>query len=413
MTRRRPAAALVAGALVLTLAGVPAAGSPMAAFCQVVVPSPEFARDRTVFCVYRDDSTTPMRLAVSTDGGRTWVPARAEGLTRDGLGIGLGIALSPAYAQDRTLFATVNTGTYTSRDNGATFTLVDSLASAGRQGNPVPFVATGPSLPGVPSAARATRLYLAYAATHRAARVDVAARRHEPAAGAPLASLFGFVAHPGGLLALGYETTGLGERVAVVYGCSPTLLCAKQFVFPAGVEPGTTSGLPVQPALDARTVVVRMYDAAGRVRLWRSVDAGRTFAPWAAADTLLAAANRSSGSRPSVTMAVDPGNRRRVYLRVSTFPRYGAVWAPDAPPAEQLFRSDDAGTTWHRVAFARGEGQRGPRGSLPWTAPTAGEEGSAVVAATGSALFAVGYAPWAPGTVFCSRDGGVHWSRSC
>lgn len=75
---------------------------PERAITQIVV-SPAYAEDQTLF-VLMDDAL----LYCSTDGGQTW--SRVQGGLPTGNGVTLDVAFSPAYATDGTLFAGGHTG---------------------------------------------------------------------------------------------------------------------------------------------------------------------------------------------------------------------------------------------------------------------------------------------------------------
>ncbi len=74
--------------------------------------SPAFARDRTMFSAGLEDGA-----AVSTDGGVTWIAANA-GLDDTAV---VSLAVSPHYRHDRALYAATASGLYRSRDGAATW----------------------------------------------------------------------------------------------------------------------------------------------------------------------------------------------------------------------------------------------------------------------------------------------------
>ena len=77
-----------------------------------LVLSPAFAQDRTLFVAGPQDG-----VSVSEDGGRTWAERNA-GLDDAAL---LGLAVSPAYARDRTLYVASASGIHVSHDAAATW----------------------------------------------------------------------------------------------------------------------------------------------------------------------------------------------------------------------------------------------------------------------------------------------------
>lgn len=102
--------------------------------------SPAFSRDRTVFTAGLEDG-----VAVSEDGGASWAP-RNTGLPATAFGL----ALSPRYADDQTLYAATTEGLYRGRDAAATWQRVDdspalAVVTAAVAGDgPIPVLAALP-----------------------------------------------------------------------------------------------------------------------------------------------------------------------------------------------------------------------------------------------------------------------------
>jgi len=108
-----------------------------------LVVSPDFARDRTLFASIGNFDTsristtllgvsirTKDRVIRSTDGGATW--SRVDrGLPRH-WGLGIRLAISPDYANDRTLFAATAEGLFHTTDRGATWILIGECAGLDR-----------------------------------------------------------------------------------------------------------------------------------------------------------------------------------------------------------------------------------------------------------------------------------------
>ena len=77
-----------------------------------LVLSPAFAEDQTLFAAGPQDG-----VSVSKDGGQTWAEC-TDGLDDPAV---LGLAISPAYADDHTLYAATAAGVHVSRDGAATW----------------------------------------------------------------------------------------------------------------------------------------------------------------------------------------------------------------------------------------------------------------------------------------------------
>jgi hypothetical protein len=73
--------------------------------------------------------------------------------------------------------------------------------------------------------------------------------------------------------------------------------------------------------------------------------------------------------------------------------------------------------TWRRVGFQRALFQPGSPGNLPWNQSARGDDGLGMAATPDGRLFAVGikYGPngYYRFDVWCSLDGGVHWTERC
>jgi photosystem II stability/assembly factor-like uncharacterized protein len=95
-------------------------GLPPVESVTALVLSPAFAQDQTLFA-----GTDGGRLFKSTDGGRVWQSVRG-GFESDGWPI-YAIALSPTYVQDQTLYVgTYGNGLWRSTDGGHTWTAANS-----------------------------------------------------------------------------------------------------------------------------------------------------------------------------------------------------------------------------------------------------------------------------------------------
>lgn len=413
---RLAAAAAVAVSVALSVPGAAAAPVP----CEAVVASPTFARDRTAACLYRKDSNSPMLLAMSTDGARSWRTVAMTGLARpEGVpGIDLVVRFSPAYATDRTLLAVTGNGLFLSTDRGETFSLVDGLVSGGGFGNPLVYLADAPAAT-APVTGTGKHLYVLFAAGYRSALVDATARWHQPVSAVPDGSTVRFALGARSPVAFGYTDDPLTQdRVLAAYRCTADFSCAdKLFSFPRGVQFAGNGGNEQVQALRDGSLIVTLIDGARDVHVWRSSDGGATFAVWKPVDAVLAPVNRTSEGAPRVSVMPDTANSKRLFMRVTGGPAHGK-WAKDAPPAEQVFRSDDAGRTWRRLGYQRAVFQPGRRGTLPWNEATADLMGIVPTGDSRTLLVAATYT--SPGEasqnwtgVYCSRDSGVHWSRTC
>jgi hypothetical protein len=406
MRVHRPFAAFAALAVIGGGAAEAAAPPPM---CDVVLVSPAYQRDRTMVCVHPDSQAARV-LAVSTNAGRTWRDPAMSGLVRPAgpSAIPMTVTFSPAFAEDRALFATTGSGTYVSTNLGATFTPVDALTKAGAIDNPVAFVGRMTSLP--VGADSGPRVLLAYAG-QLAALIDPAGGVRSPVVGVPGRGALRFVVFPSpsapaGAVAVVNESDVPSGDHAAVYRCDAALTCAEPlFAFPAGIRFGLDSRLRLLPD---RSLVALLVDGHGVPQVWRSTDGGATFTAWQSVHKLLPAGD-GTAIPPTLAFAATAARPRRVYLRVETsMPSTG--WRPGAPPASQLFRTDDAGVTWHRVAYARTLGQPGPRGTLPWQlGPGAGRQ---IQLTPDGRLLADGSAE-ALATTWCSLDGGLRWTAGC
>lgn len=392
-------------ALVGTLPGTAVAAVPPT--CEGLVVSPAYRRDRTVFCVYAAPDATRV-LAVSVNGGRTWRTAAMTGLLRPaGLsGIALTLSVSPQFGTDRALFATTGSGTFLSADLGQSFRLVDAFTKPVADGNPVPFV--GKVAP-LPLGDAAPRLLLAYAGTQLPALIDPADGTRRPATGVPGRGALRFVVRasasaPDGALAIVNEPDGTTDH-AVVYRCDASLTCAvPSFAFPSRTRFALHSRIALLP--DGSLVAVLSKGGAADT-VWRSTDGGATFAAWTPLTRILDAAERAGGDRPMVKLAATPGLPRRLYARVEVS-QPPTRWRAGAPPASQLFRSDDGGGTWRRVGYGRAQSQPGPHGNLPWWSSHPGE----IELAPDGRLFASGSNEFLA-TTWCSLDGGKRWYAGC
>lgn len=396
---------MVAG-VVLVAAGLtpPPASAAVPPACEVITESPGYRRDRTLLCVHRSSSSTPKMLAVSRDGGRGWRNPAMTGLARTGpTDVKISAAFSPSFARDRMLFATVSSGTYVSTDLGETFTLLDPTIQGGYDGNPVPVLLPRLSLaPGSDTPS----VHLANAARFPSV-VEVESRMHRPVTGIPGLGARAFLAgRDNTVLALVHEVEAPVRQVAL-YRCDETLTCADRlFAFPTDL-----TVYRVQPMPDGSVVAI-LRTESDDATVWRSADGGRTFAKWDAVDAVLRSANAVTDRPVDLAVTSNAAFPGRWFLRVETSPTTPGKWPAAAPPATQLFRSDDSGRHWRRVAFRRDDEQSGPRGNAPWEDTGRGDNRALLHLTSDGRLLAAGASRTAI-TMFCSLDGGVRWTLGC
>lgn len=392
--------ALVAGLL------APAAGAaPVRVACDHLVVSPTVARDRTVFCVH---TVAPLAVATSHDLGRTWRRVEPRGFLEGDEQAFNGLIPSPTYATDRLVYLQTKEALYSSVDDGATLSLADAAGGA--------FTA----LPSITALRRVAPASAASGGVLLAQSFQVAPPDlllppgRTKAVGAPglvetvLAAPPGDGPHAGAVLALGRDlatllTGGLPVRIQdVLYGCTPELACpTARARFPVGEY---VEDVYLSPDF-ARTGVVHAVTARGDGyrRLWISRDGGATVEPVPSAQRILDAAGRTS----AVRVVSDPRRPRRLYLR---------VWGPDTrdTPAEQMFRSDDAGRSWRRLGFQRGGSGRfgaGMRG-WPYGSGYARGDDEAMAVLPDGAVLAIGMDAGVR-RLYCSTDDARTWRAAC
>lgn len=396
----------------LTLAALLAAPAPTAAAaplasCHAAAFSPAFARDRTVFCLTNTEDGG-VRLYESRDGGRTW-SAKASVVRRHVSYPDL--ILSPAYPEDPTLFVvSANDGMWVSRDGGRSFAAEQEgpmwsaeRASAYVENVPLPraaFVEAPVALigSGVFDASAGSRTVVGTPgpALHYVVPPDYAISRSA--------------------VGITWETNGPADWLAArgnsvkAYACHGDFVCT-QLVHDFG------DGSPVHvQRIGVRDTVVVTIGSRGAgssgVRAWRSRDFGWTWQRWSGVERLF----QSGSERPAVHMTAVPDRAGRLFAEVDVPGAKGRGGAP----ARSVWRSDDDGATWRRVAYARGPEQPRPgEGTLPWNDPgeSIAQAGPVISAQPGGLLYGlgarkVGDRVTAP-RLWCSRDAGRTWRTSC
>lgn len=380
--------------------------------CESVVVSPAYRTDRTLVCVHRGPDHARI-LAVSRDRGRTWHVPAMSGLVRPpGLsGVKISVALSPRFGADRALYATTGSGTFVSTDFAETFGPVDALTKPSDRANPVAFVGRPAPLP--TGAVSEPTVLLAHAGGRMSGIIDPRERTRRIAIGVPGVGAMLFVVPPvadapaGSLTIVNEEAAvGDGPSHAQVYRCDAALTCAERlFTFPDGHLFSVTAQLLRHPDGSFVAVLSGDDEPHGSTRVWRSTDGGATFTPWRAVERLLAP-SEAGVAPPYVAFASDAAAPRRVYLRVETAVGMHGWWK-SAPPASQIFRSDDAGATWRRVGYSFALGQPGKRPTFPWRA------GGWMLQVTPDGRLLADGGNDAVDTTWCSVDGGRRWYAGC
>lgn len=462
----------VVAALVLTTPSPGTAGQVYAPRCHRLALSPAFAKDGTAFCVtwVRKPATysTPVPGLVqptpgtkdvglyrTTDRGQSWRRLETD-LPWDVDTVPGGLALSPLYATDKLLAIHVsNFGVYTSSDGGEHFVPADPAAvtAFGRPpfgGYLTPFTQTaGPRTSAAfaffdPSVALAEQDPnhdpLLRAGWNGNSAIVPAPGGHVPVTGAPGLSQSGFqLSRTFGAGGDGYVLTTHVESYEgllaatwrwALWACGATLDCTEQrTVFPDNWgawdlvlrDPaGRRLGILLAERLTGE------QDRPPRLRAWESADGGATWRPWAALERILAPfvraaerAPRFTAQVPAVYVAVEPAKQQRVVVRVTGAwtdaegkPVDASPYLPS--PGEQVWVSDDGGTTFRRTAYGPSYAQRG-RGTLPWQGADATSDLTLEVAPDGR-IFTDGFETRRGRVVYaglyCSRDG-RRWARFC
>lgn len=383
-----------------------AAGSPPPQPCAHVAASPAFARDRTVFCAgtVTTDGLTPagLGIVVSTNGGRTWRKASASGLPQDKGVVIDGLLVSPRYANDRTVVVNVRLhGLYQSSDGGESFT---PLLPASVRG--VTAFVGGMSAAGGDAVAARTMLLVPSGAAQLPLVVDTATRTAQPVPGAPAVAVGAVVSPAWATDGTALLFTDAGTSGAVTaYGCNVAFDCRTRLGrLPAGYT--FEQAWPAADFTTSKTLFVKARSGSGRSRLYVSRDGGSSFTAMSEANRLLDAhvERPSRDPHPVASIATGRPGSARVWMRV-----YGSPHA--SLPAAELYRSDDNGRRWTRVAYGR-IAQKGPRGTMQDVRVPPGQFNSLIAATPDDVVFVNGIARggW---TASCSNDRGRTWSTFC
>ena len=365
--------------------------------CQEVAFSPDFGRDRTMWCSesVADDGAYVYR---STDAGRSWGPG-TQVQWGNGRQFMARVIASPMYAVDRRVVVWTIDGLFESRDGGVSFS-AEPVAMPNME--PAPYVET--MLTGRPRAAfvygygdgtydsEFGRRSVAGAPSHEVIRYLVPSsfpqKREAIAVAIPA-----FVVHSG------TANTTTNEATSAIR-CSGDFLCTEKAYDFGRIFLHVVDDLG---RADQHYVVGREYTRApdgsfpqNKVRAWRTNDAGRTWTGWPSVERLLNV--RPAGSHWTITAAPDS---RRLFLSVASVVKSGPDdrYDTDDTYAMSLWRSDDDGATWSRL-------------SVPWTRPPGLHEVT-LTAQAGGRLYATGSRGGFTG-LFCSFDSGRTWrAGSC
>lgn len=392
--------------------------APITPDCSVLALSPGFDADGSGFCagwVVVDVAAQrgEWRFYVTKDGGRAWARPAASGLAVPEQSRVDQIVVSPLYETDRTVFLHSTEGIWKTTDDGATFSLVNALANPG-DGRLAPYVEPV----GIPVAQSGEpHTAFAYANYEMTAKIDPPL--HAPVAASPENETQFLLPRdfPNGPGFVFTQSTG-GDAIGPVvsaWSCNGQLVCAEELhAFPAGY----TLGYAWLGPLDEVYVELRpsplLFDEPVP-RMWRSVDGGQTFEAWDSLDDVLEPLHEQDLFAARVGIASHPKFPGRLFAYVTADPERSAGSVPPAPPGEQIFRSDDGGDSWRRVAWGLGFGQTGLPGTLPWNAHKRPERHAFIELTGNGRLFvqALQFGGESYEGPFCSISWGRAWARTC
>jgi hypothetical protein len=426
-----------AAALAALAALAPAGASPLGAAegpdgCQLVAFSPNVASDHLGLCVgFTTDFTgaspqftVAYAVYATHDLGHTWGPVPAAGLIPDDFSTLGGVAFSPAFATDHTIFLQTVTadggGVFASTDLGASWASVDStvadqlddleaLAPTGVAGTPA-------TLPTAVSVARPST-------------GDEVARTvgplHASAAGSPDDDV-DYVPAANVMLArtstAATETDATHEH-ATLYGCDAQLTCTTVLhAWPRGELPERAWSAPDYARSHELVVLTRGLDPYRTLHAWVSHDGGAHVTAWTSLNRLLADHARRDGGGVQASVAWRAGSPRSRYVRIASQTGHYS-----AGPYDAIYRSTDSGATWRRLAARHcalvAETVK-CAGEEPWEEATGYAarhladlsvlpDGRLVVVGVGMDIAPVtNLVSFYFGT-FCSVDDGKHWAKDC
>jgi hypothetical protein len=399
-------------ALALLAAGTvgPARAAAPSVVCETVALSPNFAKDKTMFCAYSalaaNRLSDPVLLYRSTNAGRTWSsPVTVSSEPGDFVG---NLYVSPTYPVDHTLFVETYSGGYVSTDSGKTFSRIGN----GLQFSPffaTVFTDEAPAGPVRPQLITVDAVFDPLLTPYRGLSRPLL----NPATGA---MAMHYLVPP--------DFASAGNAVLIAEGGMDAdddaqlraLACNRQFVctdpiytFPMpsnGKDPYLDYTGAIYPGAKDNYVVTKTDDDFPVWQVLRTPDNGQTWQSWTSVEKLL----RGAHYYTEAFVFGSPDAPNRLFLRISTLDE----GARDGVPQEQLFRSDDKGATWHRIGFAWGSTQKArSRSTLPWNSLRLAYQ--APIVAPGGRLYLIGGQRSGKkdkylGT-FCSPDLGRTWVR--
>lgn len=409
--------------VLLLVAGSPAAvASPgtIPSPCERIAFSPSFHEDGTAFCAARElpsaGGQDPV-FSVTKDHGRTWRRTAATGLVLDEFdGIGQ-LEVSPLFPEDGAAYLATGRGLWRTGDLGESFELVYSLSLLHNSEGLTPFVTPGaPPVGGEPAFALANYSYSGL----------ITPPLYVPVGGSPLND-HRFLVSPKDPtaqrpLAIAYRNYlgappnngGPVENhiVTSIFECTPGFTCERPlFEFPTDLFPHDS-----WYGADGSTIYIALAGWIGNTshrELWFSEDGGASFRPWDSVNKLLAPVNEAKGFEPGVGLATHPEFPQRMYLRISSDMK-GAEDPSLAPPGDQIFRSNDGGRSWKRVAFGWYTRQEREGGAIPWTSANAVSPSGKIWLQGDGTLYVIGTnLDESYKGVYCSSDNGRSWAKTC
>lgn len=402
------------------------AGTEPAKPCSDLVISPAFSSDGTAFCshITRDGtgSATGVEMLHTSDGGRSWSQVAAIGLavSPNQWGQRPNLMFSPFYEDDHALYASLGlTGLFRSTDDGETFSLVDPRGGSATSATVATFNTPLGELPRrvvFPQAIRGST-----EGANQSVLIDAALGLRVPVQGTPAADhLFAVPpSFPDHGTPYAVAETGVGATHRFeLYRCDELFDCSEHlFALPHRMRFDRIWFAP-DFAVSGNIYISGFDFETNALNIWWSKDAGTSFHRWRSAQDLL---DRARGSRPRANQIFaisGVSGTKLLYLRVDY-----ATYPEGRTPAATLYRSNNGGRSWRRVAFARTFNEPPRPGRLPheptldaWDGQVPGGH---LVAASKRQLFLVGTEAGASGDPYhgtvasCSTDGGRNWRPLC
>lgn len=385
--------------------------------CGTLVASPLFAEDGTALCAgwkAEEGGTLQLVLWRTRDGGFSWEQATTSGLAPvDQSGLTPKIMFSPMYKDDGRIFIAFyrDDGLWSSEDLGESFEFVDLFGTSRAQAL---ITSTDAPIPLVPqrrvqfveawtgSSDGSNNSVLIDAETHLRAQVKGTPGRDKQFAISPA-----------------YETDGRAYAVAElgvgethhheIFRCDAIFNCSEHlFTFPNRLEFDRVFFPPDFEESSSMFVSTVALDG-GRTHMWRSDDAGSSFAPWESVQAIfdrIEGVDRKGGLTIKFGISGIPGTKI-LFLRIYYFSL--------TEPSAWLYRSSNGGDTWKLRAFGRLPPAGSPSGTMsPYGLPSqhTGVEGH-IVAPTKDRMLMLSAEKDGIDTVRCSLDRGRTWQPLC